>query len=69
MKGSSTPTFGLSFLKSRPNSLPLTSVSPRSRLNSGRLTLEEVLSDDMLLSFFSDYLEASLCEEVRRLLV
>jgi hypothetical protein len=57
MKGSR-----FSFGKSKSQSAPLP-VSPRARLNSGKLTLEDVLADPVLLAFFSDYLLASLCEE------
>ena len=54
----------LSFLSrsGKSQSAPLP-VSPRTRLNSGKLTLEEVFADPVLLSAFRDYLAASLCEE------
>ena len=54
--------FGLKLSGKRSSSAPLPP-SPRAKLNSGKLHLEDILVDPPLLAAFKDFLTATLCQE------
>ncbi len=56
--------FGLTRLsKKASSSSSLPQLSPRARLNAGKLTMDDIWPDPVLLTSFKDYLIASLCQE------